>query len=113
MTLRIPELSVGDPDSTRLVALSEPIEMQILTRLMPQQSSAAIFRLPGVTNASISKGPYGSFIGSAPQGQVATVSYNIGGVNRYFLAKLDGHIQEISEQQISEIREYLGITTHN
>ena len=62
------------------------------------------------TTGTIDRGPYGSFLGSSPQGQVATVSYNIDGIDRYFLVKLDGYVEEIAEEHMAAIKDYLGIT---
>ena len=109
LTLHIEEIQI---DSV-VVSLSQAIDMHILNRLRPQESTNSIARLQGIGSSdtnTITKGPYGSFLGSAPQGQVATVSYTVGETNKYFLIKPQGIIQEISEQQMASIKGYLGIT---
>lgn len=113
LSLVIPELSLGSPDASQSFILGDPVEMKVLTRLRPREYTETIFRLPGVRTEAEMEGPYGSFLGSAPQGQVATVSYNFGGVDRYFLAKMDGHFEELSEEQMGQIAEHLGITVRN
>lgn len=113
LSLRIPELNIGGPGSSKAFSLDEPIEIPILTRLRSQESSDRITRMRGVpmtTTGTIDRGPYGFFLGSSPQGQVATVSYNIDGIDRYFLVKLDGYVEESAEEHMAEIKDYLGIT---
>ena len=115
LSLTIPELTKYTTDGSQTVtSLSSSWQTNVLTRLKPQETTNKIFRLDGIDASQdtfVEKGPYGSFLGSSPQGQVGTVSFSVNGQSRYFLVKQDGHIQEISQQNISDIKSYLGITS--
>ena len=108
LSLVIPELSLGSPDASESLYMDDPIEMHILTRLRPHETTEHIGRLPGVRTGAVGEA-YGSFLGSSPQGQVATVAYHFGGEKRYFLAKRNGSFEELTEEQMDGILEYLGI----
>ena len=111
--LQVPELIISNPGASQTSQIDEPIEIHILTRLIPDDSSSAITRLSGLDTSmggAITAGIPGSFVGSSPRGQVASVGYRIDGVEKWFLVDSDGHIEELSKQASYDILEHLGIT---
>ena len=111
--LRSPALIISDTDSSQTSQITGPIQLQILTRVGPDDSSNSITRLSGlrysisgVTTAGIP----GSFVGSSPRGQVATVGYKVYGVEKWFLVEQDGRVEELSEDDSADILGFLGIT---
>ena len=105
-------MSLQHAEKSEISTLDDPVDMHILNRLNADETTRMMFRVPGLPESGsgmVRKGPYGSFMGSSPQGQVSTVSYQVAGVNRYFLVKQHGNMQELSEQQMSSIKEHLGI----
>ena len=112
LRLRIPEIKTGQDADNKPSVLDEAVEVSLLARLRPNDATNGMFRLPGVASSaggSVTDGPFGGFVGSSPQGQVATVSYEVANVARYFLVKQHGNVQELSANQVAGIREYLGV----
>ena len=113
LNLQVPELIISNPGASQTSQIDEPIELHILTRLIPDDSSSAITRFSGLDTSlsgAITAGIPGSFVGSSPRGQVASVGYRIDGVEKWFLVDSDGHIEELSKQTSYDILEHLGIT---
>ena len=112
LRLRVPEIKAGDGSNDKAVALDEPVEVLVLKRLRPNDATGRMFRMSGASRSrggSVADGPFGGFVGSSPQGQIATVSYDVSGSARYFLIKQHGNVQELSEGQVAGIKDYLGI----
>ena len=112
LRLRVPEIKTGNGSEEKAVVLDEGVEVLALTRLRPNDATGRMFRMSGASRSrggSVADGPFGGFVGSSPQGQIATVSYDVSGSARYFLVKQHGNVQELSESQVAGIKDYLGI----
>ena len=111
--LRSPALALGTPDSSQSSQMSGPIQLQILTTVDPDDSSMSITRLYGLrhsTSGAITAGIPGSFVGSSPRGQVATVGYQVHGVEKWYLVAQDGQVEDLSGEDSTDILGFLGIT---
>ena len=111
--LHSPALVVRDAESSQTSLITGPIQLQILTRVGPDDSSNSITRLSGLrysTSGSITADIPGSFVGSSPRGQVATVGYQVHGVEKWYLVGHDGQVEDLSREDSADILGFLGIT---
>ena len=113
MYLHSPALVISDPDSSQTSQITGPTQLQILTRVAPDDSSNSITRFYGLRRSisgAITAGIPGSFVGSSPRGQVATVGYQIHDVEKWYLVTHDGRVEDLSREDSADILGFLGIT---
>ncbi len=113
MYLHSPALVISDPDSSRASQITGPIQLQILTRVDPDDSSRSITRLSGLrhsTSGVIEAGIPSSFVGSSPRGQLTTVGYQVHGLEKWYLVGQDGQVEDLSTADSVDILGFLGIT---
>ena len=113
MYLHSPALVISDPDSSQTSQITGPIQLQILTRVAPDDSSNSITRFYGLRRSisgAIIAGIPGSFVGSSPRGQVVTVGYQVHDVEKWYLVGDDGQLEGLSREDSADILGFLGIT---
>ena len=70
INLKIPELETQVAGTPQKTTLDNPVEMHVITRLRPNESTNKIVKLKGVAETdsrTIRKGPYGAFLVLQPQ----------------------------------------------
>lgn len=106
------KLTIPGLDINTTQFMSGPWEIPVLTRNFPGDSPTAIFNLNSRSSWAggvVSRGRAGSFVGSSPQGQVATVSFLVGDTYKYFFVDAEGLVSEISEVEYANILDFLGM----